>query len=75
MLRLLTAIVLPAAAILIVTILAPLRVQVVEAANNVVREVQVQTPTPTPTPLDWLWQSANLIAQLAPTDLSSAKTD
>ncbi len=67
--------VIPAAAILIATIFSPEDGRGVEAVNAVVREAHVQTPTVTPNPLDWLRQSADLIAQLAPTELISAKTD
>lgn len=67
--------VIPTAAILIATIFSPEDGRRVEAVNAVVREAQVQTPTVTPTPLDWLRQSADLIAQLAPADSISAKTD
>jgi hypothetical protein len=73
--KLFTAMVIPAAAILIATIFSPEDGRGVEAVNAVMREAQVQTPTVTPTPLGWLRQSADLIAQLAPTELISAKTD
>ncbi len=73
--KLFTAMVIPTAAILIATIFSPEDGRGVEAVNAVVREAQVQTPTVTPTPLDWLRQSADLIAQLAPTESISAKTD
>lgn len=65
--RLLKAMVIPAAAILIAMLFAPSRGAEVAAASDVVRGAQVHTQTPyTPPPLDWLERSANLVAQLAP---------
>lgn len=74
--RLVTAIVLPVAAILIAMILGPAEAPLVEAAHDVVREVQVQAPTtpPTPNPLDQQRPSATLIAQRAHADRDSAKS-
>lgn len=66
--RLLRAMVIPAAAILIAMLFAPSHGGEVAAANEVVRGAQVQfhqTPY-TPPPLDWLKRSATLVAQLAP---------
>ncbi len=67
--RLLKAMVIPAAAILIAMLFAPSRGADVAAANAVVRGAQVHTHTQTPytpPPLDWLEQSANVLSQLAP---------
>jgi len=67
--RLLRAMVIPAAAILIAMLFSPSHGGEVAAANEVVRGAQVHThpKTPyTPPPLDWLEQSANALSQLAP---------
>ncbi|MDA1234404.1 MAG: hypothetical protein O3A53_06360 [Acidobacteria bacterium] len=67
--RLLKAMVIPAAAILIATLFAPSQGAEATAANEVAQGAQVQTnpKTPfTPHPLDWLERSATLVAQLAP---------
>lgn len=67
--RLLKAMVIPAAAILIAMLFAPSHGPETVAANDVARGAQVQTPTPTPytpPPLDWLERSATLVSQLAP---------
>jgi hypothetical protein len=67
--RLLKAMVIPAAAILIAMLFAPSQGADVAAADDVVRGAQVQTHTQTPytpPPLDWLERSATLVAQLAP---------
>jgi len=67
--RLLKAMVIPAAAILIAMLFAPSHGGEAAAANDVVRGAQVQTHTQTPNtppPLDWLEQSANVLSQLAP---------
>jgi len=67
--RLLKAMVIPTAAILIATLFAPSPSPEAAAANEVVRMAQVHTHTPnpyTPPPLDWLERSATLVAQLAP---------
>ena len=65
--RLLKAMVIPAAAILIAMLFAPSRGAEVAAANEVARGAQVHTKTPyTPPPLDWLERSATLVGRLAP---------
>jgi hypothetical protein len=67
--RLLKAMVIPAAAILIAMLFDPSHGAEVAAANEVVRGAQVHTHTQTPytpLPLDWLQRSANLVVQLAP---------
>ncbi len=67
--RLLKAMVIPAAAILIAMLCAPSHGPETVAANEVARgaQVQIHTPTPnTPPPLDWLERSATLVSQLAP---------
>jgi hypothetical protein len=67
--RLLKAMVIPAAAILIAMLFAPSHGGEVAAANDVVRGAQVHTHTQTPytpPPLDWLERSANVLFQLAP---------
>jgi hypothetical protein len=67
--RLLKAMVIPAAAILIAMLFTPSRGAEVAAANEVVRGAQVHTHTQTPytpPPLDWLERSANVLSQLAP---------
>ena len=67
--RLLKAMVIPAAAILMASLFAPSHGGEAAAANDVVRGAQVQTHTPTPYtphPVDWLERSATLISQLAP---------
>ena len=74
--RLITAIILPVAAILIALTMGPSEVPAVEAAHDVVREVQVQAPTipPTPKHLDQQRSSATLIAQRAHVDRDSSKS-
>ena len=65
--RLLRAMVIPAAAILIAMLFDPSHRTEVAAASDVVRGAQVHTKTPyTPPPLDWLERSATLVGRLAP---------